>query len=62
MNRVVGSLHVILPLGLLAVLGLSAWGFQYCAVNAFEVGTDREYIPPLQKEKDSARPQCAKQR
>lgn len=45
MNNRAGSLHLILPVGLLVSLGLSALGFHYFALQAFDVGTDREFIP-----------------
>ncbi len=41
-------------------LGLSGLGFQYFAVHAFEVGTDREFIPRLQSVPAPAK--CVKKR
>jgi hypothetical protein len=60
MNKLVGSLPLILPVGLFMALGLSGLGFQYFAVHAFDVGTDREYIPKL--ESSPAPSKCVKQR
>lgn len=54
------KLPLILPVGLLLALGLSGTGFQYFAVRAFEVGTDREFIPRL--ESGPARAKCVKPR
>jgi hypothetical protein len=45
---------------LLIVLCCLAAGFQFLAVNAFEVGTDHAYIPKLQT--SPSQPRCAKQR
>lgn len=41
--------QTILPFCLLTVLGLSALGFHYFAVQAFDVGTGHEYIPKLKR-------------
>ncbi|HVX64837.1 MAG TPA: hypothetical protein VHC19_29735 [Pirellulales bacterium] len=60
MNKLAGSLQLVLPVGLLVTLGLSALGFQYCAVHAFDVGTDHEYVPQLKSSPERAR--CVKQR
>ncbi len=60
MNKLAGSLPLILPTGLLMALGLSGLGFQYFAVHAFEVGTDREFIPRLQSVPAPAK--CVKKR
>lgn len=54
------KLPLILSVGVLLALGLSGIGFQYFAVSAFEVGTDREYIPRL--ESSPARAKCVKPR
>ncbi|HVX15707.1 MAG TPA: hypothetical protein VHC22_31260 [Pirellulales bacterium] len=48
MNKLVGWMPVLLPAGLLMCLGASAAGFEYFAVHAFDVGTDRECIPKLE--------------
>jgi hypothetical protein len=60
MNSRAGSLHLILPVGLLVSLGLSALGFQYFALQAFDVGTDREFIPKFKTA--PARQKCVKTR
>jgi hypothetical protein len=60
MNSRAGSLHLLLPVGLLASLGLSALGFQYFATQAFEIGTDREFIPQFKIA--PARQKCVQQR
>ena len=60
MNNRAGSVSSIVPAGLLVALGLSASGFHYFAVNAFDVGTSREYIPRLKSGAD--RPKCVKKR
>jgi hypothetical protein len=60
MNKPVAPLPLILPIGLLMVLGVSALGFQYFAVHAFDVGTDREFIPKLQSSPTGTK--CVKQR
>jgi hypothetical protein len=60
MNKLVGSIPLLLPAGLLMCLGASAAGFQYCAVHAFDIGTDHEYIPPLQSIQPPAK--CVKRR
>jgi hypothetical protein len=54
------KLPLILPVGLLVALVLSGVGFQHFAVRAFEVGTDREYIPRL--ESSPPRAKCVKPR
>jgi len=51
---------LLLPVGLLASLGLSALGFQYFATQAFEIGTDREFIPQFKIA--PARQKCVQQR
>ena len=54
------KLPSILPIGLLVTLGLSAFGFRYLAVHAFDAGTQREYIPQLKA--SAAREKCVRQR
>jgi hypothetical protein len=49
-----------MPVGLFVALGLSAAGFQYLAVHAFEVGTAGEYIPQLKT--SPAKAKCVRQR
>lgn len=61
MNKLAGSLPLILPVGLLAALGVSGLGFQYFAVHAFDVGTDHAYIPKLSN-LAPAPAKCVKQR
>jgi hypothetical protein len=60
MNARAGSLPWIMPVGLFVALGLSAAGFQYLAVHAFEVGTAGEYIPQLKT--SPAKAKCVRQR
>ncbi|HWB09260.1 MAG TPA: hypothetical protein VG826_08550 [Pirellulales bacterium] len=61
MNRLAGSLPLIVPVGLLMALGVSGLGFHFFAVHAFDVGTDHEYIPQLKKSSPPPA-KCVKQR
>jgi hypothetical protein len=59
MNMLAGPRPLILPVAVLTLLGLSALGFQYFAVHAFDIGTDHECIPKFAK---SPAAKCVKQR